>query len=367
MAERFEHDYRPDSVSPPGETLQEMLDERSFSQAELATRMGRPKKTINEIVKGKAAITPETALELELVLGVPAAFWNAREKDYRADLARRAQSAQLARQIQWMRRFPVKALMERGWMPSATKPEDKVRALLSFFGVASDDQWDALATAHQAAFRKSAAFESSPEALTAWLRCGVIRAHEIECDSFDRDRFLQVLQDVRELTTEDPSIFQPEMTRLAASAGVAVAFVPQLPKSRVSGATRWLNQDTALIQLSLRYKTDDHFWFTFFHEAAHILLHGKKLIFLEVSKHQGDLEEQANRWAADFLIPPDEYTAFVAADDLAMTSISAFAAHLGIAPGIVVGRLQHDGHLPHSHCNRLKRHFEWDSTPKSAA
>lgn len=367
MAKHVENEYSPDSVSPPGETLQELLTERNLSQAELATRMGRPKKTINEIVKGKAAITPDTALELELVLGVPAPFWNARERNYRASLAQMAQRARLEQQTEWMRRFPLKDLIAGGWVPPVTKAQDRVRALLAFFGVASDDQWDALVTLHQSAFRKSASFESNPEALTAWLRCGVIDARELDCEAFDRDRFVDVLHAVRHLTTEEPGVFQPEMTRLAASAGVAVVLVPQLPKSRVSGATRWLSPDRALIQLSLRYRTDDHFWFTFFHEAAHILLHGKKFIFLETLRHEGDLEEEANQWAADFLIPPDEYATLVLSRDYGESHIAAFAEQLGIAAGIVVGRLQHDHKLPHSHCNALKRRFTWVDDPTPAA
>jgi len=359
MAEYIENQYAPDFVSPPGETLQELLEERKLSQAELAARMGRPKKTINEIIKGKAAITPETALELELVLGVPANFWNARESNYRAGLARAAQQERLQRQVKWMQRFPVKDLVAGGWIPPVKKAEEKVLALLTFFGVASDEQWNSLYNSYGAAFRKSAAFESSPEALAAWLRCGVIEAGEIECQDFDADKFVDRLQAIRDLTTQHPNVFQPEMTRLAASSGVAVTFVPQLKNSRVSGATRWLNPSTALIQLSLRYKSDDHFWFTFFHEAAHILLHGKKLIFLETAEHEGKLEREANRWAADFLIPAEAYDEFVCGNQLGSKWISAFAKEIGIAPGIVVGRLQHDGILPYNRCNELKCRFEW--------
>ena len=81
MIDLRRNEYRPSEVSPPGDTLKEILDDRGLTQAELAERMGRPKKTINEIIKGKAAITPETALQLELVLGIPASFWTAREQE----------------------------------------------------------------------------------------------------------------------------------------------------------------------------------------------------------------------------------------------------------------------------------------------
>jgi Zn-dependent peptidase ImmA (M78 family) len=120
-----------------------------------------------------------------------------------------------------------------------------------------------------------------------------------------------------------------------------------------------LTADKALIQLSLRYKTEDQLWFTFFHEAAHIVLHRKRLIFLDISESEGELEQEANRCAAEFLIPRTEYDEFATLSSHSQNRIRAFARSIGIAPGIVVGRLQHDGILPHSHCNDLKRRLEW--------
>ena len=162
--------------------------------------------------------------------------------------------------------------------------------------------------------------------------------------------------------------------KLCAAAGVAVTFVPELPKLRLWGATRWLTPDKALVQLSLRYKTDDHVWFTFFHEAGHVLLHGKRTVFVEntpvgvrptqdtqTGTPQGSEEEeaQANKFAADFLIPPDRYGEFVEAGSKSCVAIQAFAKDLGIASGIVVGRLQHDSVISYSACNGLKARFRW--------
>ncbi len=156
-----------------------------------------------------------------------------------------------------------------------------------------------------------------------------------------------------------PEAFQPEAIRLCADAGVAVAFVPELPKVRASGAARWLSPTKALIQVNYRYKTDDQLWFTFFHEAGHILKHGKRDVFIEDGELQNDKEAEANKFAADFLIPPLEYRRFTSrTGHYRKTEIIEFAEQLEIAPGIVVGRLQHDGKLPPQNCNELKRHFE---------
>jgi hypothetical protein len=154
-----------------------------------------------------------------------------------------------------------------------------------------------------------------------------------------------------------PDVFQPSLIRLCADAGVAVVFVPELPGTHVSGATRWLTAKKALIQLSLRYRSDDHLWFTFFHEAGHILLHGKRQVFLEDSGTTNSQEEDANAFAANALIPSPAFREFQECENTSKAAIREFAEKLGISPGVVVGRLQHEGSLPYSHCNDLKRRF----------
>ncbi|MBW2602523.1 MAG: ImmA/IrrE family metallo-endopeptidase, partial [Deltaproteobacteria bacterium] len=216
------------------------------------------------------------------------------------------------------------------------------------------------------AFRKSTAFKSDMGALISWLCKGKLEAKAIPCNPYDGKRFRSVLIRIRGLTTKPPEVFQPELVRLCAACGVAVAFVPELPKTRVSGATRWLTPDKALIQLSLRYKTDDHLWFSFFHEAGHILKHGKRDVFIEGTSPGKDdpKEDAANAFAAEILIPQKELNRFLENNRLSKVTIRKFASQLAIAPGIVVGRLQHDGILPQTHCNGLKRRFEWSEATK---
>lgn len=359
MSRADKNEYVPDFVSPPGDTLRELLDDLRISQTELAQRTGRPKKTISEIVNGKAAITPDTALQLELVLGTPATFWNTREQHYREYLARKAQEERLCKETRWLRRFPLKKMYYYNWIEKRTDDCDQVRELLGFFSVVSPEQWASLQRKQEVAFRRSAAFKADTFAMAAWLRQGIRQAAAIKCQTYSRDEFMNALHDVRRLTATPPDLFQPRLIDSCARAGVAVTFVPELPKSRASGATRWLSSDRALIQLSLRYKTNDHLWFTFFHEAAHILLHSKRDVFLEGDGSSGETEAEANRFAADFLIPPQRMVELRQRRTYTKAFIRAFATDLGIAPGIVVGRLQHERLLPHTHLNGLKQRFSW--------
>lgn len=362
MSNPIQNQYAPDVVSPPGETLLELLEDRGMSQAELAERTGRPKKTINEIIKGKAALTPETAIQLERVLGTPASFWNNREQNYRDWLARQEERKNLSKHITWMRQFPISNMIKHGWITKFNNQIDQLIEILRFFAIASPDQWQ---NGNQmTAFRQSPTFAANPAAVSAWLRQGEIQSAQIQCAPYDEARFRQALQQIRELTTQPPEVFVPQVTELCAQTGVAVIFVPEIPGTRTCGTTRWLTPTKAMIMLSLRYKTDDHLWFTFFHEAAHILLHGKREVFLEdddeVSEDVRAREEEADRFASDFLIPPEAFRRFHPRGvHISHEDIIEFAQQLGIAPGIVVGRLQHDGLVPRQNLNGLKQHFRW--------
>ncbi|NOT60878.1 MAG: HigA family addiction module antidote protein [Acidobacteria bacterium] len=360
MNKRIQNTYRPDYVSPPGETLQETLDALGMSQAAFAQRTGRPKKTINEIIRGKATITPETALQFEKVLGLSASFWMRRESNYREALARQQEQLALAKQADILKRFPLREMKRRGFLPTTASPVQQLDLLLKFFGVASAEQLRSYCEPQPAfSFRK--AHNHNPAAAAAWLRIGESEAQRMPCAAYDEEKFQAALRQVRTLTLEAPEVFQPQMARLCANAGVAVVFVREFPGAGISGATRWLKVDKAMVQLSLRYKTDDQLWFTFFHEAAHVLLHGRSEVFIENEVMIGQKEDQANRFAADWLIPPAQLAVFVTAagKHFSKAQIREFAQQLGIAPGIVVGRLQHEGCLPRTHCNDLKRKLIW--------
>ncbi|HEY0020811.1 MAG TPA: helix-turn-helix domain-containing protein [Longimicrobium sp.] len=355
----------------------EVLEAKGISQSELSERTGRPKKTINEIVNGKAAITPETARQLEFVLGIPASFWNSLEQNYRAALARIADRERLARDVDWLKDVPGRALAKRGFVDLKPSKIDQVEALLSFFGVASVDAWRNLWSGFetQAAFRKSAAYETKLGAVAAWLRIGEIKASTINCPPYDQNLFKSALREARALTREDPEVFCEALMRSCASAGVVVLFTRELPGLRVSGATRWLSSTKALIQLTLRYRTNDQLWFTFFHEAGHILLHGKRSVFIDEMGTEADAQDdlgvatgkpeeeaEADRFAADFLIPSDLYAKFLEKQDLSGRAITAFANEIGIDPGIIVGRLQKEKRFPGGYRTALvslKKTYRW--------
>ncbi len=354
--------YCPDYAIPPGTTLLEVIQSKKITQSELAERMGRPKKTINEIINGKAEITPETAIQLEHVIDVPASFWLNLEKNYRLDLARIAESQKLLEQKEWLKLFPLKTMIKYHWIDMVKDEVMNIARMLEFFGVASIEAWKQKWNREipTVLFRKSKTYEISSPALAVWLRKGEIEADKIKAAKFDKKRFKNSLPKIRELTTLAPEEFISEMVKICASCGVLLVFVHELPKVPVHGVTRWINSDNVIIQLSLYKKKNAHFWFSFFHEAGHVLLHGKRdFIYDETSQSWDD---EADKFACNSLISEQAYEYFVKHNMGYFTRaiIEEFATSQNIAPGIVVGRLQHDNYIDFSKLNYLKRTFVWN-------
>lgn len=352
--------YNPDYAIHPGEILEETLDARGIKKTEFAGRCGLSIKTVSQIINGKAPVSPETAIQFERVLGVSANIWNNLDAAYRLHRAKLANRKELRRKTAWAQKFPVGQMIKDGWLENPANPTDLVGKLLSFFGVGTIEAWQDRFKSTQVAYRRSPAFKSSPEAVATWLRPSELLAENIEAAPYDAAVFKTNLKRIAELTDKPPQEFEPTLKDLCAESGVALVLMPEFPKTRLSGATRWLAKDKALLILSLRHKSDDHFWFSFFHEAAHILLHGKKMLFVDEVKSVDTPEEhEANRFAANLLIPVRDFQQFVERGDCrSKKAILAFADQLGIAPGIVVGRMQHEEIIPFNWHADLKRKFE---------
>ena len=354
-------------LASPGDILEEALEERRMTNAELARRTGLSEKHVSQLINAKAPLSMEVALQLEQVLGIPARFWATLEFNYRSEQKRRERKEALKESAPWMRRFPLREMTKLGFVPDVGRgAADRVDALLRFFGVSSEEAWENQWASVRARFRQSPSFDPDLCALTAWLRQSELRALEIRTRPFEAKKFKEALAEIRKLTTKRVEEFQPQLRSLCADAGVALTMVPALPRLAISGVTRWYGPERAAIHLSLRHRTDDQLWFSFFHEACHVLEHRTRTIFID-SKHDpnGDEDElRADEFARDFLIPSDGYASFVAEGGFGKRDIMKFATETGIAAGIVVGRLQHDGHLPHSHGNDLKARFVWKHETK---
>lgn len=356
--------FQFDAIPHPGETVLEYLEFHEWSQRDLARRTGLTPKTISEICNGKASVSPVTALALEKVFQRPAHFWLNLQRQFDEAIARRYEVSRLESWQEWGRSFPMKEMRRLNFTLPPGRSDTEV--LLNFFGVSSPESWNSVWKAAGVSYRQTRKFETREESVAAWVREVELTARQFDLGKFDEQRLISALSDLRRLTRKRIDEIMDPVQELCAANGVAVVWVQEIRNTGISGCARWLSDSKALVGLTLRYKTDDQMWFTFFHELAHILLHRHKRSFVidnaaedlsdrVVDPEMQKYEEEANRFAADTLISPIALAEFIKRGEFTNEAIHEFAEQEDVGPGIVVGRLQHDGVLAPHQGNALKQ------------
>ena len=351
-------------VHHPGEVLDEKLEEMGMSIKEFALRATKPEKTIIAVINGNSSITTEMAVSFEAVTKIPASFWLRNQQLYDEYMVRKKREEDAAASIAWMKLFPYAEMAKRGWVAATSNAMERVQNLLNYFGVSSVKAWEDyyLKKELKVAFRISLSSTKDPHAMSAWLRQAELHMAKDNPSypPYDEKKLKASIPAMKELMTKAPEDFFNQLQKICASCGVVLMATPTLPKAPISGATRWI-KDTPVIQLSGRYKGYDILWFNFFHELGHIILHGKKDVFLEeagLEELDQTKEETANTFAAEILVSKKEeneirrYYRFT--DDV----ILDLSQGLGIHPSIIVGRLRYLGLLNYSQGQTFNKHVE---------
>lgn len=360
MAETGE--LKRDWFSPPGETIADILDEQKLSVEAFASELGEPINAVEDLLSGRAPIDKDRASRLARTLGGSPTFWSNRELDYRAEIHRMESEIAGAQVDEWVSSLPIRDMRRLGWIEAGNSQTEVVIQSLRFFGIPSVQKWheryDVLLGS--VALRTSPSFRSQSGAVAAWLRRGELDASRQDCAPWDADYFREELHSVRALTRKrDPQQFIPLLKKLCSACGVAVVVVPAPENCRASGAAFFSGQDRPVVLLSVRHLSDDHFWFTFFHEAGHLILHGEDYVFIDIDESSQSPEEQeANQFASDVLIPM-EFRNELFSLRTTHKDVIRFARSIGVSPGIVVGQLHFFDLLTKSHLNRLKRRYAW--------
>jgi len=367
-------EFTPDYHVHPGQFLEEELEINGLKQSDLAKRTGLTSKTINTIIKGNAPISPDTAVLLESVLGKPALYWLNLDAIYQLNKANNAQYKSLEKDINLLDQIDIAGITNNGWIKKHNNKIQQLKALLSFFGVSTVKQLASVWTKLEVNFRTSQAYSKNHLNIMTWLRRGEILAQKIDCAPYDANSFRKSLEKCRTLTTHSFPEIEIEIQHICSKSGVAVVFVPVLKNVSTSGAAHWISKDKALIQLSLWGKKDDKFWFNFYHEAGHILLHGRKEQFIDSTGSSQDqyrdedtffthelklVEAEADDFAANSLIPKKYFSEFVLKNKFTSKNVIDFAKQQGIAPGIVVGQLQKNEHIGWGKLNNLKKTYDF--------
>lgn len=330
-------------LSCPGDRIQEHIDEIGMSQAELAERLGRSVPKLNELIKGKAPITKETATKLEYVLGIPASFWLNLERYYQDELLEIQQSEFLEQCVEWLKAFPLLAMKKLNLLPNTNEKPVLVESLLKFFRVATPNQWASLYTNNELAFKIDLKYTAEPQAISVWLRLGEIQADKIQTVDFDKKLIRERINDIQSLCFQMPENWMDKLQQICSECGIALVYTPCISKAPIYGASRWIkNYSKPLIQITDRQKDYNAFWFSFFHELAHILFHGKKDIFISLDniKPDDEKEKQADDFAARMLLSEKERNELFQYSNFTPELIYAFSNKWGRNPSIVVSQIQ---------------------------
>lgn len=338
-------------ATPPGATIKEQLNDRGMSQKEFAARMDMSEKHISRLINGEVQLTPDVALRLETVLGAPAGFWNNLEAQYREKLTRVEAENAMEEDETLVKQLPYKEMAKYGWVENTTDSKRRVICLRRYFEVVKlplieDSQITRIAC------RRLAITEKSDFALLAWAQRARILARDIYTAPINIDRLMERVPDIRKMTMESPAEFCPKIKSLLAECGVALVFVPHLSGSFLQGAS-FIDGGKIVVGMTTRGRDADKFWFSLFHELAHI-------IYGHIGKAGGTAKEDedlADEWARDVLIPREKYEEFSRMLGYTEGAVLQFANRIGIAPGIVVGRLQNEGLIRHNMLNGLKEQY----------
>lgn len=338
-------------ATPPGATIKEQLIDRGLSQKEFALRMGMSEKHISKLINGDVQLTPEVAVRLEMVLGVPAKFWNKLEATYREKLIKANAENEMDSDKELVKKLPYREMLKNGWVPETREATEKVIYLRKYFEVVNLEIIKDMKLS-KIACRRLAETEKGNLALLAWAQKAKLEARAIETSLIDLKTLKEKLPEIRSMTAMNPADFCPKLIEMLSGCGIALVFLPHIGGSFLHGAT-FRDGNKIVVGLTVRGKDADKFWFSLFHELGHILLG-------HINQSDGTTdedEEAADNFAKETLIPTVEFNAFTSLNDFSKTSICSFAQKQNILCGIVVGRLQKEGFINYNRCNDLKTKY----------
>ncbi len=344
----------------PGLVLQDEIRLLGINAQQLANLIGLSDRTTAAILNDEQPITRDIALRLQMITRVKTDAWLDIDSKYRIDMSMCEGLSAIEKEVYYLPDFDASYMEKYGWIPSRESRTDKVRVLRDFLGISSLTRYRSL---YESTFRRSnRSMGSLNQSLTSWLRQGEVSYQEIQTAlHYDPDAFEDALNYIKTLTITRPEHFLSAMFNRCAEAGVTLAFTPELPNCKVNGVTRRSSDGKPYIQISLNSRGGDKFWMTFFHEAKHVLDHEGDfyISFPHESPILPTAEIRAQRFASDMLISRADWSTFVESGDFSSGSIEVLAQHVGIHPGIVVGRLEQDLIPTNSQSDALRLNYAW--------
>lgn len=355
-------EYKDILAFHPGYYLEDIIEDMQISQAEFATRMGTTTKTLSKLINGKANISNDLAKKLSLMMGTSVEVWQNLQNTYDKKLIEIAEEKDFDEQEEIVKQIDYEYFVKIGDLPVTREQRSKIANLCRYFKVADlriMSEPDFLVN-----YRTGVSTYTQKNLINskAWVQTALNVSADIKTKPYDAKKLKAALPEIRSMTISEPEVFMPRMTKIFADCGVAFVLLPPLKNAGINGAVKWVSDDRVVLAMNNRGIDADKFWFSLFHEIKHVLQQKIKFVFVSESAEDlkntdSILEKEADKFASDYLIPQAELKKFAASKYTSDKDIVAFANSLGIHPGIVAGRLQHEGTIPQNRCSKLKEKY----------
>lgn len=352
-------EYKEIVAFHPGYYIADIIEDMGISQAEFAARMGTTTKTLSQLLNGRANISNDLAKKLSVMMGTSAEVWQRLQNKYDQKLIEIQCAKDFDEQKELVKQIDYRFFVDVVGLPKTKNTEEKITVLCSFFKVS--DLRIMLRPDFMVNFRSGTSDKSEKKVINsrAWIQTAMNIAKTIETEPYNAQKLKEYLPELRDMTIQSPEIFLPRMRKIFAECGVAFVLLPHLKNSGVNGAVKWVNNERVVLAMNNRGLDADKFWFSLFHEIKHVLQQKIKTVFIsssvkEMVDYNKTLEDEADKFASDYLIPPNELRKFAPTQYTSDNEIIEFAESIGIHPGIVAGRLQHEKIIPQSRCSKLK-------------
>ncbi len=334
----------------PGQLIQKLLDDRNWTKRSLAMVLGIGESTVTKLIGGKQPVDAAMAVVLEEVFGTPAEQFIKLQRDF--DLAQARIIAQpdpgRATRAYLYGDLPVGEMIKRGWIDADNVRDTKKveTALVRFFGVNRPEDIEILP--HAA--KKTAVNTPATPAQLAWLHRVKQMANDMLVGPYSAQAVRAALPKLRALMVSPEGV--AKVPRILAECGIRFVIVETLSSAKIDGVCYWLNDNSPVIGMSLRFDRIDNFWFVLRHEIEHVLqMHGRTAAMLDAELEGdragtgpqiNDEERIANEAAQEFCVPSSSLDAFVARKDpfFSERDLIGFARIIKTHPGILAGQIQ---------------------------
>lgn len=357
------NEYKSITAFHPGYYISEIIENMGISQAEFAERLGSNTKTLSCLINGQANVTNDLAKKLSAMMGTSPEVWLNLQNTYDQKVIEIQKAKDYDEQAAMARLIDYRYFMEVAELPAANSIREKISHLCGWLKVA--DLRILAKPDFLVNYRTglSDVREKNVVNAKAWIQTAINFASGIETKPYKAERLKSYLPEIRSMTLQSPEKFLPRMRQVFAECGVAFVLLPSLKNSGVNGAVKWMNDERVVLAMNNRRLDADIFWFSLFHEIGHVFQRKIKTVFVSydekaMSEANKRLEEEADIFAKNRLIPASDYRKLSPTKYTSDAEIMAFAKSIGIHPGIVAGRLQHEGILPPARTAKFKEKYD---------